>query len=482
MRNGAWIGLLGGLAMACAAACSPDAGPGVTSGTGGTGGSGGAGGTGGAGGAGGGPGPAPVFEHVWSKSIGETDLQSVQAVATDPATGDVVAVGSFRGVIDLGEGPLVSSGENDLFVARFGPLGQHRWSKRFGDLANQQALAVALDAAGSIYVGGAIRGATDFGDGKPVTSAGNDDAFVAKLDAEGNLAWAKRFGDEKAQRVTRIVITPSGRIVLGGVFAGAIELGGPSLASAGMNDVYVAELDAEGAHVFSRRFGGYAFDDLGGLAVDSTGSLLVTGAFDTTMDFGPVAGTITSSGGHDIFIAKLSANGTGLWAHRLGDAKNQSGHAIAAAPNGDVIVAGDASSGEVGLFLARFSSSGQSSWVETFGGSLAKSWGVSLRVDPTSESFIAAGFFEDVVDFGGGLLSAKGGVDVFLARFTMDGVHLGSRAFGSPGADGALGLDLGPQGDVVIGGVYAASIDFGGGALTTTSTLDASGFLARLSP
>ncbi|MDC0749883.1 hypothetical protein [Polyangium mundeleinium] len=496
-RNGAWLGLLG-LVMACAAACTPDAGPSVTGGTGGTGGSGGAGGSGGMAGAGGedgGPDPTPAFKHVWSKSFGETDVQSIQGVATDPATGDVVAVGSFRGVVDLGGGPLVSAGESDLFVARFSPLGEHRWSKRVGDAANQEATAVAIDAAGSIYVGGAIQGSSDFGDGQLLTSAGSDDAFVARLDAEGNLAWAKHFGDAKAQRVTRIVITPSGQIVLGGAFAGTINFGGTNLVSAGLNDVYVAEINAEGAHVFSRRFGGNSFDDLGGLAVDPTGSLLVTGTFDTTIDFGPVTGdALTSIGGHDIFIAKLSASGTGLWAHRAGDAGTQRGLAIAAAPNGDVIVAGDASGtlyldgpvvyakGDRGLFLARYSSSGSAFWSQMFGGKFSGSWGVSVRVDPSTESIVTAGFFDDEVDFGGGPLSAAGGVDVFLARFTMSGAHLGSRVFGGAGADGALALDLGPQGDLVVGGVYAGSIDFGGGAFTTTSTLDASGFLARLSP
>ncbi|MDI1482628.1 hypothetical protein QHF84_38760 [Polyangium sp. y55x31] len=495
-------GLLG-LWMACAAACSPDVGPGVTSGTGGSGGAGGSGGSGGVGGAGGaggaggdgGPGPTPAFGHVWSKSFGETDMQSIESVAIDPATGDVVAVGSFRGVVDFGGGPLVSTGENDLFVARFGPLGEPKWSKRFGDAANQEAFAVAIDPAGSIYIGGAIQGAMDFGDGQILTSAGNDDAFVAKLDAQGNLAWAKRFGDAKVQRTTRIVITPSGRIVLGGSFTGTINFGGTDLVSAGSSDIYVAELDAEGAHVFSRRFGGGSFEDLGGLAVDATGSLLVTGTFDTTIDFGPVAGgALTSIGGHDIFFAKLSANGTGLWARRAGDAGPQRGLAIAAAPNGDVIIAGEASGtlyldapvlyakGDRGLYLARYTSSGGIVWGQMFGGELSGTFGVSLRVDPTSESILAAGFFDDEVDFGGGPRSSAGNVDVFVARFTMDGVHLGSRTFGGPGADGALALDLGPQGDVVIGGAYAGSIDFGGGAFTTTSTLDASGFLARLSP
>ncbi|MDC3979945.1 hypothetical protein [Polyangium jinanense] len=500
MRNGAWIGLLG-LVMACAAACSPDVGPGVTSGTGGSGGAGGSGGSGGVGGAGGtggeggGPIPVPAFKHVWSKSFGETDMQSIESVAIDPATGDVVAVGSFRGVVDFGGGPLVSAGEKDLFVARFGPLGEPQWSKRFGDAAIQEATAVAIDPAGSIYVGGAIRGTTDFGDGQVLTSAGSDDAFVAKLDAQGNLAWAKRFGDANAQRIKRIVITPSGRIVLGGTSSGTINFGGSDLVSAGSSDIYVAELDAEGTHLFSRRFGGTGFDELGGLAVDPTGSLFITGTFDTTMDFGPVAGDmLTSIGGHDVFLAKLSANGTGLWARRAGDTGSQRGLAIAALPNGDVIVAGEAAGtlyldgpvlyakGDRGLFLARYSSTGKIVWGQMFGGKGSGTFGVSLRVDPTSESIFAAGLFDDSIDFGGGPLSAVENVDVFLARFTLDGAHLGSRSFGGPGPDGALTLDLGPQGDVVIGGAYAGSIDFGGGAFTTTSTVDASGFLARLSP
>jgi hypothetical protein len=135
--------------------------------------------------------------------------------------------------------------------------------------------------------------------------------------------------------------------------------------------------------------------------------------------------------------------------------------------------------GERGLFLARFSTDGVVRWGQIFGGAGSVSWGVSLDVEPTSENVVVAGFFEDVVDFGGELLPSAGHVDVFVARFDEDGSHLGSRVFGGPGADGALALALDPSGDVFLGGVYAGSIDLGGGTFTTSSTLDTNGRASR---
>ncbi|MRG94466.1 hypothetical protein [Polyangium spumosum] len=247
--------------------------------------------------------------------------------------------------------------------------------------------------------------------------------------------------------------------------------------------------------MLSRRYGGWGFDDLGGLTVDDAGSIFLTGAFESTIDFGPVTGSpLASLGGVDLFITKLSANGTGLWARRAGNTTNQRGLAIAAAPNGDVLVAGDASGtlhidgpllfpkGERGLFLTRMSTEGAVLWAQIFGGPQSVSFGVSLAVDPASDSVVAAGFFDDVVDFGGGALPSAGNVDAFVARFAKDGSHLGARVFGGPGPDGVLALDLGPSGELLLGGAHTSPIDFGGGVFTTSSLLDANGFLVRLSP
>jgi hypothetical protein len=85
---------------------------------------------------------------------------------------------------------------------------------------------------------------------------------------------------------------------------GSIDLGGGSLTSAGGGDVVLAKLTSAGDHVFSIRAGDAALQWARGLAADPSGYTLATGRFSGTLDFG--TGPLTSVGnGYDLYVVKL---------------------------------------------------------------------------------------------------------------------------------------------------------------------------------
>ena len=146
------------------------------------------------------------------------------------------------GVVDFGGGVLTSAGGRDTFVVKLGPSGEYVWAKRFGDAADQRGLAMAMDAAGSVVVTGALMGQADFGgpDG-PIASVGGADVFVAKLAPNGEYVWAKRFGDTAAQAGAATALTGNGNAVISGVFQGTMDLGGGvQLTSAGTPGAFIA--------------------------------------------------------------------------------------------------------------------------------------------------------------------------------------------------------------------------------------------------
>ena len=60
-----------------------------------------------------------------------------------------------------------------------------------------ESRSIATDAAGNVFTTGRFEGTVDFDPGAGtfnLISAGNDDIFFSKLDASGNLVWAKRLG------------------------------------------------------------------------------------------------------------------------------------------------------------------------------------------------------------------------------------------------------------------------------------------------
>ncbi len=66
-----------------------------------------------------------------------------------------------------------------------------------GGTGNEEGKAVAVDASGNVYTTGYFGGTADFDPGvgtANLTSAGNRDIFVSKLDSAGDFVWAKRMG------------------------------------------------------------------------------------------------------------------------------------------------------------------------------------------------------------------------------------------------------------------------------------------------
>lgn len=303
--------------------------------------------------------------HVWSKRFGETGGEGSLLQSDVDAAGNVYLSAVYSaGVVDFGCGPLAPAGDYDALVAKLDPTGKCVWSKRLGDAGFQQASAIAADMLGNVVIVGILGGTTDFGGG-PLTSNGGQDVFVAKLDPSGNHLWSKHFGDALDQFGMNLAVAPDGEIALSGWFAGTLDFGGSPMMSAGAHDGFVARLDANGNHLWSKPIGGLNDDAVKSVAFDKWGNVVMTGFFRNTIDFG--AGPMVSAGGTDIVMAKFAgANGKPLWGKRFGDAAEQMGVGIAVDPMGYTFVVGNfdgildlglgplVSAGNFDVFAAKF--------------------------------------------------------------------------------------------------------------------------------
>ena len=129
--------------------------------------------------------------------------------------------------------------------------------------------------------------------------------FVARFDANGTHLWSQRFGSAGSDLGEDVAVDSSGSVFVTGAFPDTVDFGGGDLTSAGSFDIFVVQLGAGGAHLWSQRFGGFSSET--GLAVtaDSAGNVVVGGHFSGTVDFG--GGPLTSAGGTDVFLIKLGS-------------------------------------------------------------------------------------------------------------------------------------------------------------------------------
>jgi len=429
--------------------------------------------------------------NVWSRHFGGTALLDnaiAHAVAVD-GSGNAVVTGEFTGTVDFGGGRLTSAGDNDLFLVKYSSDGSHLWSKRFGGALTDRGYAVAVDSTGSVLVAGYFMGVVDFGGG-PLSSSGNADIFVAKYSSAGVHVWSKRFGGTGHDFAYGLAVDGNDNLVMTGFFGwfgGPVDFGGGAMTSVGDSDVFVAKFNAAGAHLWSKRCGGTGADRAQGIAVDANGNVAITGYFSLTADFG--GSPLTSAGARDIFVAEYSSAGAHLWSKRFGDTSDDIGASLAFDPSGRVVVTGDyygsinfggaalVSVGSGNMFLAMLSSTGGHVWSKRFGVGGNSAAGVTVDA---AGNVIMTGTMVGAADFGGGPLWGNGSFDIFLAKFNNGGTHLWSKRFGDLSDDHGNGVATDPSGNVILTGDYFLSVDFGGGDLPSPGSADA--FLVKFGP
>jgi hypothetical protein len=275
---------------------------------------------------------------LWSKRFGGPGFQNATGVAVAP-DGAVVVSGTLDQKTDFGGGELASAGMIDVFCLKLDEAGRHVWSRRFGDEHEQEAGAVAVGADGSVVLAGSYEGKLDFGSG-PLESAGEDDVFVAKLDASGKELWSRRFGDARAQKARAVAIAPDGRVVVTGTDRGTLALGKLSIDSPDADTLYAFALDAAGAPLWARaaKAEPTAIVNPRGLALDGDGNAVIVASLRGRAE---LAGTRLDDRGAEgaAFVARFGPNGDPGWAAPLGDGRPIEVAGVAVGREGDAVVA-----------------------------------------------------------------------------------------------------------------------------------------------
>jgi uncharacterized delta-60 repeat protein len=160
-----------------------------------------------------------------------------------------------------------------------------------------------------------------------------------------------------------------------------------------------------------------------------------------------VAGNTMSFGNprYDAWIARLDRAGETVWERRLGGPQADHFYALAAAPDGGVLAAGDTRSAGVGesdVWLARLDGAGEVLWQRVLGDASNDRARAALAL-PNGD-FLVGGFA------GVGL----GDRDIWIARITDDGEPVWQQQLGGPGDDGAFHLALAADGDLLATGYW----------------------------
>ena len=238
------------------------------------------------------------------------------SVAAD-AFGRALVTGTFGSTIDVGTGTWRSNGALDVFVAMLEPGGKTLWSKAFGGPKNDDAVAVAFDSHGDAITLGNYSDTVDLGTG-PMRTYGvpdcNDcglgwDVFVAKYGVEGNAKWVRQYGSADLEdRGDALAVDANGYIFVSGHVRDGISFGGcfvTANTAVVAGQAFLGEIDPNGNGVCVAHYGFGTWAQIRSLAAGPTKDVLMTGAFEGTLN--PGGGTLTSRGSRDAFMAHVNA-------------------------------------------------------------------------------------------------------------------------------------------------------------------------------
>ena len=412
-----------------------------------------------------------------------------QAVVVD-ASGNTFTTGYFTGTVDFDPGAgttnLTSAGAQDVFLSKLDASGNLVWARNFGGTSNEAGQSVALDSTGNIHVGGYFTGTVDFDPGvgaTSLTSAGLEDAYIAKFDSSGALLWVRGAGGTSNERVRSVAVDASNNVFGTGGFQGTVDfdpgVSVSNLVSAGSIDVFMWKLDSSGGLAWVRQAGSTNIDEALSLAIGASGSVYSTGRFMGTVDFDPSASASNLTAGvQDVFVWKLDASGGFGWGLKLGGASAELANSLSVDAAENVYISGSfqgtadfdpgagivnlTSAGGTDVFIAKLDSSGGYVWARHIGSASSDSAN-SVTVDSAGNVYLA-GVFGGTVDFdpGAGIvnLTSAGGTDAFVSKLDSSGGFVWARQLGASLADQALSVVVDSVGNTYTTGSFQDTTDF----------------------
>ena len=286
--------------------------------------------------------PTGTWLRVTS-ALGPGDTYTVATALAVDAAGAVYVTGGLRGAVQFGATTLPAYGGYSTFVAKLDAAGTWQWAVRGGQ-AYDFGNAIALDGAGNVYITGSFESQTATFGLFTLTNTGYNsaDLFVAKLDAAGRWQWVVGGGSNTADNGRGIAVDGAGNAYVTGSVAGtAPRFGAFSVAKPDASlDVFVAKLNPAGAWQWITLGGGPGIDGGAGIALDPAGNPTVAGSVGSPTGRFGNLPAVATSGAAGALVAQLDAAGNWRWALGAGGAGSQYAAALATALNGEVRIIG----------------------------------------------------------------------------------------------------------------------------------------------
>ncbi len=375
---------------------------------------------------------------IWAISMGGIENDDARSLAVNK-NGDVIVTGRIQNESNDGD---------DIYINKYDSLGNLIFSKTYGNNSLNAGKSIVTDSMDNIYILGGFRNTMDFDASTNVfnlTSSGDEDVFIQKLDTDGNFIWTKSFGGTNGDVGRSLNIDTNGNLYIYGGFSGTSDFdpgsGVSNLTAQGSFDAFIVKLNNNGELIWNKRIRAGVSDERQSITIDLNENIYITGSFESTIDFDPnsTVQSFTSNGEEDIFLLKLNSNGDFVWNKSFGGPDRDFGRSLTVDPLGDIYLSSIfngtldvdpgsqlnnlTSNGDWDILIQKFSSDGSLLWFNRIGGS-GPDYCTSIILDNIGDLYLG-GYFQSTVDFNPedteiDNFTSNGSSDIFISKFSQN--------------------------------------------------------------
>jgi hypothetical protein len=303
-------------------------------------------------------------------TLGGSKNESAQAII-NTTDGGYAILGHAQSMD--GDVTTKSNESYDYWLLKYDATNQLEWQKTYGGSADDRGADLIQTSDGG-YV---IVGKSKSNDFEVSENAGFDDFWVVKLDSNGSVSWENSFGFAGSDIPYSIIQTNDDGYLLTGVLDVSASNGqgdrNSILSRHAGGDYWVIKLNSNGVKQWSNYFGG-SFTDTAydAIQTEDDGYIIVGSSDSNDVDITNNRGT------YDFWIIKISATGNLVWEKSLGGSEIDEAHAISKSADGNYLIAGDTRSsdlnisqnnGAADLWVIKITPEGTLLWEKSLGGS-----------------------------------------------------------------------------------------------------------------
>ena len=401
------------------------------------------------------------FSLGYHKEFGGTNEEAALRSTVKTPDGGTILTGSTSST----DGDIHRNhGADDIWIVKLNAGGDTVWTKTYGGSAEDRSTSVAIIPGGG-YI---ICGSTASINGDIHRNQGGTDAWLLRLDENGDTLWTRTYGGSGNERANSIVSAADGGFAITG-FTDSHD--GDIHNNHGGGDIWILKLNTAGDILWSKTYGGSQWDEASAIVVTADGGYALAGLTNSN-DQDVTGFHVSTFFSFDMWVVRLNATGNKLWGKALGGSGNDVALSIIASAGGFVITGyTNSNDGDVtglhgttaffsDMWVIKLDDNGAIVWAKTYGGHFDDE-GLSIIATPDGGYAIVGATASNDGDVSG-YHDGQGTDDIWVVKLNADGVRQWTKTIGGMNDDVGCSIIPVSGGYIISGFTNSNDGDFSG--------------------